>query len=123
MACFLYRHYDGSGILLYVGISINALVRHAGHERHAGWWGTVRRIEITPYPNRAEAARAEIQAIREERPRWNQQHVEPATKERPPVAADDAGKALFKRLQAGQRKAVDTGMEDDSESFADRAAA
>jgi hypothetical protein len=48
-----------------------------------------------------KAARAEVEAIRNERPRWNQQHAEVPVK--PPVADANAGKELLRRLQAGRR--------------------
>jgi hypothetical protein len=47
----LYRHFDRDGVLLYVGISTNATWRQLAHQRSAGWWKSVRRIEISdPYP-------------------------------------------------------------------------
>jgi hypothetical protein len=98
----LYRHFDGAGNLLYVGISLFALRRLAAHEVHAGLWGDVRTITITPYPNRNDAARAEVEAIRNEKPRFDQQHA--ANPVKPPVAAADLGKGLLKRLK-GQGEA------------------
>lgn len=111
----LYRHFDGDGVLLYVGISLFALRRLAAHERTCGWWATVRRIEIAPYRTRAEAAAAEIHAIKNERPRFNQQHhPEPVE---PPVAPAMAGKALLRRLKARWKSGV---PEEDGEDFRTR---
>jgi excinuclease UvrABC nuclease subunit len=100
MSHFLYRHYDENDELLYIGISLDAITRQGAHERLAGWFPSVRRIEITVYPNKAEAARAEIQAIQLEQPRWNQQH-HPAP-EKPPIAESRKGAALLRRLRASQ---------------------
>jgi len=44
----LYRHFDATGRLLYVGISLFAFRRLAAHERNAGWWKDVRTVTITP---------------------------------------------------------------------------
>jgi hypothetical protein len=96
----LYRHFDGEGRLLYVGISIDVLVRQASHELRSWWFKDVRRIEITPFATRAEAAAAEVQAIRAERPRYNQQH-HPNPAPRPPSAAKER-KQLLQRLQAAR---------------------
>jgi hypothetical protein len=99
----LYRHFDATGRLLYVGISLFAFRRLAAHERNAGWWKDVRTVTITPpYRTRAEvAAAAEIEAIRNEKPRYNQQH-HPNPVE-PPIAPAMAGEALMRRLAAAHR--------------------
>jgi hypothetical protein len=94
---------------LYVGISSDATWRQIAHQRTAGWWRQVRRIEISePYATRADALAAEAQAIRTERPLWNQQH-HPAPVADRPVAPSQSGKALFKRLAAAQRQAEAAG--------------
>jgi hypothetical protein len=64
-------------------------------------WSEFRTITITPYRTRAEAAAAEIEAIKNEKPRYNQQR-HPAPVE-PPIAPAMAGKALFRRLAAARR--------------------
>jgi hypothetical protein len=98
----LYRHFDATGRLLYVGISLFAFRWLAAHERNAGWWKDVRTVTITPpYRTRAEAAAAEIEAIKNEKPLFNQQH-HPAPVE-PPIAPAMAGKALLRRLAAAHR--------------------
>jgi hypothetical protein len=100
----LYRHFDATGRLLYVGISLFAFRRLAAHERNAGWWKDVRIVTITPpYRTRAEAAAAEIEAIKNEKPLYNQQH-HPAPVE-PPIAPAMAG-ALMRRLAAARRHGI-----------------
>jgi len=42
----LYRHFDGDGVLLYVGITRKIGWRLLAHERNAGWWRDVRRIDV-----------------------------------------------------------------------------
>jgi predicted GIY-YIG superfamily endonuclease len=75
-ACYLYlyRHYDPTGDLLYVGISLSPLRRHEKHfakSEHRYW---IVRILIEPFASREEALRAEARAIREEFPKFNTAH-------------------------------------------------
>ena len=91
MSVQLYRHFDAAGRLLYSGILRNVGWRLMAHERTAGWWADVRRIEITPpFRSRAEALEAEATAIKNERPLYNQHH-HPNPIE-PPIADAMAGK-------------------------------
>lgn len=68
---YLYRHFDGYGRLLYVGISSNAIARLAGHKASSVWFPQIRRVEIEPYPDRAAALAAERTAIDMEKPIYN----------------------------------------------------
>lgn len=66
----LYRFYDAAGALLYIGICGEPLKRwytHAGKE----WWPEVETFRVIWLPSRAEAEKAETEAIRVERPRHN----------------------------------------------------
>ena|ERR1700683_960621 len=112
----VYRHFNGAGDLLYIGISRNVSWRLMAHERNAGWWRDVRTVTISePYPTRAEALQAEAAAIEAERPRFNQQHhPDPVT---PPIASGKEGKGLMRRLVAARRD-----HPDDKDSFATRVA-
>ncbi|MER5584084.1 GntR family transcriptional regulator [Streptomyces asoensis] len=70
----LYRLYDSSEVLLYVGISTypdERLKQHAGDKL---WWHHVARQEITWLDSRAEALKAEAEAIANERPLYNGYH-------------------------------------------------
>lgn len=68
----MYRCFDERGRLLYIGISINAMTRAAQHRRTSPWWHQVRRIDIaTIGTSRVQAERAELAAIRSERPAYN----------------------------------------------------
>ena len=68
---YLYRHFDVKGILLYVGISHHAVLRTAAHKNNSMWFPEIARIEITNYPSKEDAARAERAAIIEEKPIHN----------------------------------------------------
>ncbi len=69
--CELYRHFDKDGRLLYVGISYCTPERLAGHRGASDWFDEIVRIEIERYPSRAEAHKAEIEAIKNEKPIHN----------------------------------------------------
>lgn len=72
-AAEVYRAFDGSGRLLYVGCSGDADTRLRYHEGHAPWWVFHESIERTPFDDYDEALAAEAEAIATEHPRWNMQ--------------------------------------------------
>jgi hypothetical protein len=72
--CYLYRHYHPDGDLLYVGISLNPLMRQRRHRDFADWRNMICRIVIEPFVSRVEALAAEETAIRTEFPRFNSMH-------------------------------------------------
>lgn len=69
----VYRAFDASGRLLYVGCSVDLEGRLREHSRSAHWWLFQDRIVAVGYPTREEAAEAEETAIGAEHPRWNMQ--------------------------------------------------
>jgi len=71
MAHHLYRHFDATGRLLYVGISLSAIARLAEHRREAHWFNDIRRVDIQVFDTLREAAMAERIAIRNEHPLHN----------------------------------------------------
>ena len=73
-ACYLYRHYDPSGDLLYAGISLDAVGRQRRHMKDAGWHNTICRIVIKPFETREQALAAEQLAIKTEFPKFNAVH-------------------------------------------------
>jgi hypothetical protein len=73
-ACWLYRHYDHKGDLIYVGLSITPFKRNKTHMESSPWGATIVEILIEPFVSREEALEAEVQAIREEFPRFNAAH-------------------------------------------------
>jgi hypothetical protein len=72
----LYRYFDQDGNLLYVGISISALLRHLQHRTSSHWFHKANNMTWETYETRAEAAVAEIDAIKAERPLYNIAHNE-----------------------------------------------
>jgi excinuclease UvrABC nuclease subunit len=69
----LYRHYDADDQLLYIGVSSNTKTRLTQHPGR--WRKTVARTEITEFNDRLEAAAAEAEAIRTEKPKFNITHL------------------------------------------------
>jgi hypothetical protein len=70
VGCELYRHFDASGKLLYVGISLFAIRRLAQHGDSA-WFSQIAIVKIERFPDRETAALAEAIAINFERPAFN----------------------------------------------------
>ena len=67
----LYRLFNADDELLYIGITQRQMVRFHQHSRDKGWWSEVARIRIEHYPTREDVERAERDAIRSEKPRYN----------------------------------------------------
>jgi excinuclease UvrABC nuclease subunit len=67
----LYRHFDHEGRLLYVGISLNAVMRTKQHHTNAPWFQEITRIELTWFGSRSSAELAEERAIKTEKPLYN----------------------------------------------------
>lgn len=68
----LYRFYDDSGALLYVGISLHTAVRMMDHKRDKSWWPEVASITVEHHEiSRYDATRLERRTIHTEGPRHN----------------------------------------------------
>lgn len=79
----LYRVFDAEGALLYVGISHDPEKRWAEHAKLKDWWQLVAEKTTCWFETRSTAARAEEEAIRAEKPRFNVLHA-PESKPRVP---------------------------------------
>ncbi|GGQ81138.1 GIY-YIG nuclease family protein [Streptomyces flaveolus] len=72
----VYRIYDDAGGLLYVGITRDIAARFREHKGDKGWWRTrAHRYVVLWYPSRELAAAEEQEAIRADRPEFNQVHA------------------------------------------------
>lgn len=67
----LYRHYDGGGALLYVGISLSVVARLAQHRDSSRWYDRIAKVTVEWFDNRRDALRAEGNAILIEKPEFN----------------------------------------------------
>ena len=81
----LYRHFSEEGELLYVGVSLTVPARTHAHSNLSSWFDDVVRIEIERFETIKDAWEAETEAIRNERPKYN---------ERPKITAMAAVRAL-----------------------------
>jgi hypothetical protein len=69
---FVYRCYDASGRLLYVGCSINPDDRLKEHRYFRSWWADrIARITLESFPDQAAGQAAEKTAIQTEHPIHN----------------------------------------------------
>jgi len=67
----VYRCYDESNDLLYIGSSIVLHSRIRSHRRTTAWWSDVHHIEAERFATEREARAAEVVAIIRERPLHN----------------------------------------------------
>lgn len=67
----LYRLFDESGRLLYIGVSHKPDVRWGQHSEEKDWWPQVDKRAVEWHDSRGGAERAELLAIAEERPAFN----------------------------------------------------
>lgn len=67
----LYRMFDKSNVLLYVGITNNPKGRFTAHSKSQPWWSEVSTISVHTLGSRSELEAAERAAIRAEHPRYN----------------------------------------------------
>jgi predicted GIY-YIG superfamily endonuclease len=71
----LYRLFDASRALLYIGISDALRDRMAGHAATQPWWHEVAHRTVVWYDDREAADAAETLAIAAEKPRYNKAKV------------------------------------------------
>jgi predicted GIY-YIG superfamily endonuclease len=67
----VYRCFDASGALLYVGVSVAPIARLTEHKAGSPWAQTSATIIVEWWPDKASALAAETKAINQEKPRHN----------------------------------------------------
>jgi predicted GIY-YIG superfamily endonuclease len=98
MKTSLYRHFEKDGTLLYVGISLNHVVRLSQHKAASSWFEKIATVTIEQFETRAEALQAETKAVVNEKPLHNiQKQGEP---EPPPNEFEDARRGITFRVVA-----------------------
>jgi predicted GIY-YIG superfamily endonuclease len=70
----LYRFYDATNALLYIGITNNLTRRIDEHDEDKPWYQHVARVTVEHHPSRGAALDAEKAAIKAEKPRHNVVH-------------------------------------------------
>lgn len=75
---FLYRFYDRTGVLIYIGITVDFHQRRKKHMTYKAWWARVDETATTVeyYLGKRAALDAEREAIKSEKPLENDQHNE-----------------------------------------------
>ena len=68
---YVYRAYNATGDLLYVGSTHELGTRMDAHASQSTWWLDAAHFTFTTHPSRADAYLVELGAIRREHPRWN----------------------------------------------------
>ncbi|HEY9408453.1 MAG TPA: GntR family transcriptional regulator [Jiangellaceae bacterium] len=92
----LYRLYDATDRLLYIGITKTPATRWQQHarEKSDSWWSDVARKTIEWFNSRPEAEVAEVNAIRTEGPPYNDRHSvnwdEPGCRRAAPIPSEQA---------------------------------
>lgn len=71
MTCFLYRHFNTDGTLLYVGITNHIETRTKQHKRSSSWFSEVASTTVEDLPSRDHALALERVAIEHESPLHN----------------------------------------------------
>lgn len=71
MKTWVYKHFDSTGSLLYVGISDHPFQRCINHQVGSKWFDEVRSIEVMPFDSREEAMNEEGRLILSLRPKHN----------------------------------------------------
>lgn len=84
----LYRLFSSTFELLYVGISNNPWRRFEQHCAGKPWWDEVAHVRTVHFPDREQAASAEINAIRSEHPRHNVAHAAVDVAPQPTLVVD-----------------------------------
>lgn len=98
----LYRHFDASDRLLYVGISHDAWKRLRAHLARSPWRSQFFRMTVEQYPTRGAAVDAEAAAILSERPLFNKEGLSRERRHEPFDAAEEMWK--FERWLARPRE-------------------
>jgi len=70
----LYRFFDQSDVLLYVGITVDPTARFKKHRGDKPWWDQIDHIGLEHFATREEALEAERKAIKSEEPLHNIVH-------------------------------------------------
>lgn len=70
----LYRYFDKDGTLLYVGISLSAVLRQSSHKLLSSWYAEAVTMTIERFETRIMALSAEKEAIISEKPKHNVMH-------------------------------------------------
>lgn len=106
----LYRHFSGSGELLYIGVANSTTARLRGHQRSSCWAHEIARIEIERFASREAALEAETLAIFDEQPKHNVKHTHAAKVPHAPLVPRNTVGLAAAIAKAGSQKALADGI-------------
>lgn len=96
----VYRHFNKSGELLYVGVTGCAARRTLQHLTGSDWRKEIARIDVEWFESLAEAREAEALAIRTERPKCNRKGRGSKVRPIKPIAHQDLLSAIYAFMTA-----------------------
>lgn len=70
----IYRYYDDTGVLIYVGFTTKGSLRNRQHAADKEWWPFVKRQKVKHFHDEQEALACERELIAHCRPPFNRQH-------------------------------------------------
>ena len=91
----LYRHFNKDGELLYVGVSLNHLVRLSQHKASSPWFSEITNVTIETFEDRKKVLEAETSAIVKEKPKYN---IRKVNEEKKHTSVEDSIQAVTTRL-------------------------
>jgi len=98
MSATLYRHYDKSGRLLYVGYSITVFARLMAHIYGSCWAEEIATIKLDHFADKLKGWHAEQLAIANEKPKYNKNFT--------PLRGTEGAASIEKRI--AKRKVKDS---------------
>ena len=101
---YLYRYFDVSNRLLYIGISINAFRRLAEQIGYLSWFDQIRTVTLQRFKTMRKATKAEQKAIEREHPKFNVSHNRQKKKIR--TSEDVADYRRFLKQSVERRRAI-----------------
>lgn len=102
----VYRLYDKSGHLLYVGITANTRSRWGQHASYKQWWHLVDRKVVDWYDDREDALQAEYGVMLAESPIFNRAGVSEEAAEGYDFDADAVERQFIEELTSALKRGV-----------------
>lgn len=98
----VYRCYDATGRLIYIGCSYDVVNRFDQHRRSTWWASLIAKVHITIHATHLAAFEAEKRAIKTENPAFNLAHTDHWRGE----AWTDADHLVFREWRARKKSAA-----------------
>jgi predicted GIY-YIG superfamily endonuclease len=103
MKTSLYRHFNKSGDLLYVGITAKLPTRLTAHQYRSEWFFDVEYVTIEWFDDKASAKIAEGRAIRKEKPKFNILNGAPEPRTKKQKRVED-NKTVFMKVRVTKQE-------------------